>query len=161
MIPYQVVMIPQFILFRHLGWIDTFKPLWIEYWFAMAVYVFLLRQFFLSVPRELEDAAKIDGCTYFAIYWRIMLPLVKPALITVTIFCFMASWNDFIGPLIFINSTNKMTIALGLRFFQTAHQGEYHLMLAAATVMTVPILALFFFSQRYFIRGIVLTGLKK
>lgn len=160
MIPFPVRVVPLYLIFNKLGWIDTFKPLWIEYWFAIPFYVFLLRQFFRSIPGELEDAAKIDGCTYFGIYWRIMLPLVKPALTAVALLCFMASWNDFIGPLIFISSTSKMTIALGLRFFQTAHTGEYHLMLAAAAVMTIPVLILFFFSQRYFIRGIVLTGLK-
>lgn len=160
MIPYPVTIIPLYLIFNILGWIDSFKPLWIQSWFAGAFYVFLLRQFFLSIPRELEDAAKIDGCSYFGIYWRIILPLVKPALTTVAIFSFMGAWNDFIGPLIFINSTNKMTIALGLSFFLRAYGGEFHLMLAASTVMIVPVLLLFFFTQRYFIRGIVLTGLK-
>lgn len=161
MIPFPVRIVPLYLIFNKFGWIDTFKPLWIQYWFAVPFYVFLLRQFFRSIPIELEDAAKIDGCSHFTIYWRIILPLVKPALTAVAIFCFMASWNDFIGPLIFINSISKMTIALGLSFFQTTYEGEYHLMLAAATVMTIPVLVLFFLGQKYFIQGIVLSGLKR
>lgn len=160
MIPFPVIIVPLYLIFSRLGWINTFKPLWVQYWVAVPLYVFLLRQFFLTIPRELEDAARMDGCSYFGIYWQIILPLAKPALMVVAIFGFMSSWNDFIGPLIFINSTDKMTIALGLRFFQTTYGGEFHLLLAAATVMTIPVLVLFLFGQRYFIQGIVLTGLK-
>jgi len=160
MLPYQVTMVPLYITFKMLGWIDTYKPLWVPAFFAWPFYVFLLRQFFLTIPYELEDAAKIDGCSYFGIYWRIMLPLIKPAIATVAIFTFMGAWNDFIGPLIYLNTTQKLTLALGLQFFRTLYSGEWSLMMAAATFMTFPVVLLFFFTQKYFIQGIVLSGLK-
>ncbi len=161
MLPFQVTMIPLYLIFKQLNWINTFKPLWIGSFFAVnGFFVFLLRQFYLTIPLELEDAAKIDGCGYFGIYWRIMLPLIKPALATVAIFSFMWTWNDFIGPLIYINSVDKMTLALGLRLFQTTYSAEWALMMSAATVMTLPVLTLFFVAQKYFIQGITLTGMK-
>lgn len=160
MIPFQVTMVPLYLIFRDLGWIDTFKPLWVPAWFGSAFYIFLLRQFFQGIPRELEDAAKIDGASYFCIYSRIILPLSKPALLTVVIFTFMGAWNDFIGPLIYLNSTEKLTLALGLRLFQSQFGGEWALLMAASTMMTLPLVILFFIAQRYFIQGIVLTGLK-
>jgi len=160
MLPFQVTMVPLYLIFRNLGWVDTFKPLWIPAWFGNAFYIFLLRQFFQGIPRELEDAAKVDGASYFCIYSRIILPLSKPALLTVVIFTFMGAWNDFIGPLIYLNSTEKLTLALGLRLFQSQFGGEWALLMAASTVMTLPLVILFFIAQRYFIQGIVLTGLK-
>ena len=128
--------------------------------FGAAYYIFLLRQFFLGIPNELEDAAKIDGCSPYGIFWRIMLPQVKPALAAITILSFMAVWNDFRGPLIYISSPEKETLAYALQLFQTAHGSEPALLMAASTMMIVPILALFFFTQRYFIQGITLTGIK-
>ncbi len=160
MLPPQVTMIPLYITFRKLRWIDTFYPLWVPAWFGSPFYIFLLRQFFLTLPRDLEDAAKIDGCSYARTFFSVLLPLMKPALTTVAIFTFRGAWNDFMGPLIYINSTEKLPLALGLRLFQTQHGGEWGMMLAAATIMILPIAILFIFLQQYFVRGIVLTGLK-
>ncbi len=159
MLPAAVTMIPVFLIFRALGWYDTLRPLWATSFFAGAFSVFLLRQFFMTIPTELEDAAKIDGCSYFGIYWRIMLPLIKPALAALTIMTFMGSWNNFMGPLIYINSPEKMTLAYGLQLFQSAHGAEYGLLMAASTLVMMPVLIVFFFTQRYFIQGITLTGM--
>ena len=160
MLPAQVTMIPVYLLFAKLGWIDTFYPLWVPSWFGSAFSIFLLRQFFLTIPRELEEAALVDGAGYFRIYRTIMLPLVKPALATVAIFTFMAQWNDFLHPLIYLNSLDHMTLAIGLRLLQTTHGSEWGLLMAASTMMTIPVMLVFFFTQRYFIQGITLTGLK-
>jgi multiple sugar transport system permease protein len=153
-------MIPVFMIYRQLGWVDTLRPLWVPGFFAIPFYVFLLRQFFLTIPRELEDAAKIDGCGYWRIYWGIMLPQIRPALAAVAIMHFLGSWNDFMGPLIYISSPEKMTGSYALQLFQSAHGGEWALLMAAATLWTIPILLLFFFAQRYFIQGVTLTGIK-
>jgi multiple sugar transport system permease protein len=160
MVPKAVTMMPAFLIFRQLGWIDTLKPLWVPAFFGNALYIFLLRQFFLTIPNDLEEAARIDGCSYFGIYWRIMIPLIKPALAAITIMTFMASWNDFMNPLIYVSSPLRMPLAYALALFQTAHGGEPGLLMAAATMMMIPVLALFFFTQRYFIQGITLTGIK-
>ena len=160
MLPEQVTLIPQYILFNKFNWIDTWQPLWVPAWFGSAFYIFLLRQFFLTIPTELEDAAKIDGAGFVTTYWNIMLPLIMPALATVSVFAFIGSWNNFLGPLIYINTPEKMPISLALRLFQTLHGAEYGLMMAASTIATLPIVILFFFAQRYFVQGIVLTGLK-
>ena len=160
MLPDQVTLIPQYLLFKQFGWIDTWRPLWVPAWFGSAFYIFLLRQFFMTIPNELEDAAKIDGAGYLMTYLKIMLPLVMPALAAVVVFSFIASWNSFLGPLIYVNSTMKMPISLALRLFQSLHDAEYDLMMAASTIATLPVLLLFFFAQRYFIQGIVLTGIK-
>lgn len=160
MIPPAVTMLPVFLIFRSLGWIDTLKPLWVPALFGSAFNVFLLRQFFMTIPNDLEDAAKIDGCSYFTIYWKIMLPLIKPALAALTIFAFMGSWNNFMGPLIYISSPEKMTLAYALQLFQGAHGGEPAMMMAAATLVMLPVLAVFFFTQRYMIQGVTLTGIK-
>jgi multiple sugar transport system permease protein len=113
----------------------------------------------MTIPVDLEDAAKIDGCSLFGIYWRIMLPLIKPALAAITIFAFMGSWNNFMGPLIYISSPEKMTLAYGLQLFQGAHGGERAMMMAASALVTLPVLLVFFFTQRYFIQGVTLTGM--
>src|SRR5579871_4355294 len=160
MLPAAVTMMPVFLIYRWLGWVDTLKPLWVPAFFGSAYWIFLLRQFFLGIPLELEDAARIDGCSYFAIFWRIMLPQVKPALAALTIMAFMSAWNDFRGPLIYISSPEKETLAYALQLFQTSHGGEPGLLMAASTMMILPVLALFFFTQRYFIEGITLTGIK-
>ncbi|HHY99214.1 MAG TPA: carbohydrate ABC transporter permease [Firmicutes bacterium] len=160
MLPPQVTMVPVYLIFKRLGWVDTFKPLYINSFFGIPFFIFLLRQFMTTIPYEIEDSAKIDGCGYLRLYGTIILPLIKPALATVAIFRAMNSWNDFLTPLIYLNSVNKMTLALGLRLFQNMYGGEWSLMMAASTLMTLPIIVLFFFSQRQFIQGITLTGLK-
>lgn len=162
MVPQQVTMIPTFLLFSKLGWVDTFKPLIVPAWFGDAFSIFLLRQFFKGIPSELDDAARIDGCSYLGIYRRIMLPLAKPALATVAIFSFMNTWNDFLGPLIYLNSSSKYTIALGLTTMQAGMTGEtpWHFIMAASVVSVLPVIALFFLAQRLFIQGIVVTGVK-
>lgn len=160
MLPSQVTMIPLYLIFKELGWIDTFQPLWIRSFFGTPFYIFLLRQFFMTIPFDLEDAAKIDGCNYLQIFSKIMLPLLKPALGTVAIYTFMDHWNAFLEPLIYLNSVENMTISLGLRLYQQLYGGEWGMMMAAATVMTLPSVILFFFTQRVFIQGITLTGIK-
>lgn len=160
MIPPAVTMLPVFLIFRSLNWIDTLRPLWFPAIFGSAFNVFLLRQFFLTIPNDLEDAAKIDGASYFTIYWKIMLPLIKPALAAITIFAFMGSWNNFMGPLIYISSPEKMTLAYALQLFQGMHGGEPAMMMAAATLVMLPVLGVFFFTQRYMIQGVTLTGIK-
>jgi ABC-type glycerol-3-phosphate transport system permease component len=160
MLPYQVTMVPLYLTYSRLNWVDSYKPLWVSSFFGWSFYIFLLRQFFMTIPKELEDAAKIDGCSYIMIYYKIMLPLIKPALATVAIFSFMGAWNDFIGPVIYLNSTEKLTLSVGLRLFQQQYGGYFQMMMAAATFMTIPVILIFFFAQKYFIQGIVLTGLK-
>lgn len=161
LLPGQVTMIPVFILFRTLNWIDTFKPLIVPAFFGGgAYYIFLLRQFFKTIPFDLEDAARIDGCSTFGIYTRIIMPLAKPALTTVAIFSFMSHWNDFMGPLIYINSLEKRTLALGLASFQGQYTTEWHLLMAASVVALIPVLVIFFSLQKYFVEGIVMSGIK-
>ncbi len=160
MLPGAVTMIPRFLIFKELGWVDTLLPLWIPSLFANAFDVFLLRQFFLTIPTDLEDAARIDGCNPFTIYWRILMPLIRPALTAVAIMHFLGTWNDFMGPLIYISTPEKMTGSYALRLFQSAGSGEWALLLAAATLWTLPVVLLFFFAQRAFIEGIALTGMK-
>jgi multiple sugar transport system permease protein len=159
MIPGAVTLMPQFLIFRSLGWIDTLKPLWVPAFFGSAFNIFLLRQFFLGIPNELEDAAKIDGCGPFATYWKVMLPQVKPALAAIAIMAVLAAWNNFQGPLIYLSSPEQMPMAYGLQLYQQDHAGEPGLMMAASTMVVLPIVVLFFFSQRYFIEGVSLSGL--
>ena len=159
MIPYPVVMVPIFGLFKSLGWIGSFKPLWVPSFFAGAFNVFLLRQFFLTLPGDLTEAARIDGCTEFQIFWRIILPLCRPALLVVTLFQFMATWNDFLGPLIYLTEQRNFTLALGLQSFQSQQGGtSWHFLMAASTLVVLPVLAIFFLTQKTFIEGIATTG---
>src|SRR5579875_1375424 len=160
MLPYPVTMIPTFILFHHIGWVDTFLPLIVPSYFGNAFYIFLLRQFFMTQPRELCDAARVDGCSEFGIFLRIMVPLARPAFATVALFQFIDGWNDLLGPLIYLNSEDKFTLALGLQQFVSAYGSSWGHMMAAATTFTLPIVVLFFMTQRTFIQGIALTGLK-
>jgi len=162
MLPYHVTLIPLFIIYRYLGWIDTFKPLIIPFFFGGApFFIFLLRQYYMTIPLELDDAARIDGCSEFGIYSRIMLPLSKPVLMVVVIFTFMWNWNDFLGPLIYLRGIEKMTVALGLNFFQSTRYGtKMTLLMAASFTAIIPCMLLFFFGQKYFLRGITLTGSK-
>ena len=159
MIPGAVTMIPVFILLRQLGWIDTFKAMVLPGIFT-AYGTFMLRQFFLTLPKDLEDAAEIDGCSYFGIFWRIVLPLSKPALATLTIFTFMGSWMNFMWPLIVMNTQEKFPLPVGLAYFQTLHRTDWTLLMAGSVMMILPILIVFIFGQRYFVEGIKLTGIK-
>lgn len=163
MLPYQVTMIPTFMLFKFLGWIDTFYPLIVPSFFGGGAFnIFLMRQFLLTLPVELEEAARIDGCSSLQIWYRIILPLSKPALTVVAIFSFMDHWREFLNPLIYLNSKAKWTIMLGLMSFQDALSGEItiHLMMALAFLTMLPCLIIFFSSQRVFVEGIALTGIK-
>jgi len=162
MLPQEVTLVPVYLLFKTLGWLDSYRPLIVPYWFGgSAFYIFLLRQFFMTLPTELDDAAKIDGATLFDIYWRIVLPLSKPALATVAIFSFFDSWNDFRSPLIYLNTTDLYTIPMALRLYMSALANTHWNYLMAATLLSViPPLVIFFTSQRYFVQGAVLTGLK-
>jgi multiple sugar transport system permease protein len=159
-LPSQVTMIPLFILFSKLGWYGGFLPLIVPHYCGSAFFIFLLRQFYLTIPRELSEAAKIDGCSEWGIWWRIMLPLVKPALATVALFTFLGTWNDFSGPLIYLNDQSKYTLAYGLQQFLGAYGSQWAQLMAASTVFTLPIILLFFLLQRVFIKGVVTTGLK-
>jgi len=160
MIPGQVTMIPIYIIFTRLGWVNTFLPLTVPSFFGAAFYIFMLRQFFMTIPFELSEAAVIDGSSEFNIYSTIILPLAKPALATVALFTYLGHWNDFLGPLIYLSDPEKYTLSIGLRYFQTLTWSEFPMQMAAATMMTLPIIVLFFFTQRTFIQGIALTGLK-
>ena len=164
MLPGVVLIVPTFVIFSRLGWIDTYLPLIVPAFFGgSAFYIFLFTQFFRTLPEELADAARIDGCGEFAIYGRIILPLAKPALATVAVFTFLAAWNEFMGPLLYLNTSDKYTVAIGLALFQASlqyQQNRWELIMAASVIMTFPVLVLFFLAQRYFVQGIVMTGLK-
>lgn len=161
MLPAIVTMIPTYILFKYLHWIDTFYPLIIPAFFGGGAYnIFLLRQFFMGLPRELDEAAFLDGATHATIFWRIVLPLSGPALATVGVFSFIYSWRDFMGPLLYLNSPDKQTLELGLNTYQTLANSQWELIMAGAVLVMIPLLLIFFFSQRYFVKGIVMTGLK-
>ncbi len=163
MLPPQVTMIPVFIMFQKFGWINTFKPLIIPAYFGGGAFnIFLLRQFFMTLPKELEEAAIVDGSSRLRIFWQIFLPLSKPALLTVLVFCFLGLWNDFVGPLIYLQDVEKFTLAIGLNLFRGmyATKTPWGPLMAASTLMTLPIIIIFFVCQRYFIQGIALTGTK-
>ena len=160
MLPYQVTLIPQFVIYRKLRWIDTYLPLILPNWFGGPFLTFLLRQYYLTIPLELDDAARIDGASIFDTYLRIILPLSKPGLAAVAIFMFNSSWNDFLGPLIYLHTRERYTLAMGLRAFQDQYYTSWHLLMAASLVSMLPIIAIFFFAQKYFIQGIVFTGIK-
>lgn len=165
MIPWQVTLVPTFLLFRVLGWINTYKPLVIPSYFGGGAFnIFLLRQFFMTIPRDFDEAAHIDGATSLHIFARIILPLSGPALATVMIFAFLGAWNEFIQPLIFLNDPQKFTVAIGLRYFNaaafTGDQPREAILMAASIVTAAPCLALFFMAQQYFVKGIVMSGIK-
>jgi ABC-type glycerol-3-phosphate transport system permease component len=162
MLPGIVTMIPQFILFaRFLQWGNTYKPLMVPAWFGWPFGIFLLRQFMMTIPQELDDAARIDGASDYRIFVQIILPLVRPALATVAIFAFVGNWNNFLGPLIYISDMVKNTMALGLRLFQDQYATyNQHYVMAISVVNVTPILVLFFFAQKTFIQGVALTGIK-
>lgn len=161
MLPTYVTMIPRFLIYRELGWVNTLLPLTVWNFFGSAFFIFLLRQFFLTIPMEMGESARIDGCGYFRVYTSIYLPMSKPALATVAIFTFMDNWNDFVTPLIYLNSTEKWTLTLGLsRFVGMYGMTEWNLLMATTLVTVLPCIILYFFAQKYFIQGIVISGVK-
>lgn len=160
MLPYIVTLIPQYLMFERIHWIDTFMPMIVPAILGGGGYnVFLVRQFYLTIPTDLDDAARIDGAGNWRIWSMIMLPLCQPVITAIAIFSFVANWNDFMRPLIFLFSEEKKTLSLGLRAFIGPFQQSYHLNMAAATYLTIPILLVFFFGQRYFLKGVVMTGI--
>ncbi|HAI11145.1 MAG TPA: sugar ABC transporter ATP-binding protein [Phycisphaerales bacterium] len=161
MIPFPVVMVPLYSLFKSLGWIGTLKPLWVGSFCAGAFNVFLLRQFFIGIPTQISESARLDGASEFRIFWQIILPLAKPALVVVALFQFMGTWNDFLGPLIYLTDQEDFTLALGLQFFQSQSGGtQWHYLMAASLLVVLPIIFVFFCSQKSFIEGISMTGVK-
>jgi multiple sugar transport system permease protein len=161
MVPFPVLMVPTFSLFRWLGWVGTFKPLWVPAFFASAFSIFLLRQFYRTIPFELSEAAKIDGASEFQIFTDVILPLAKPALMVVALFTFMGAWNDFMGPLIYLVDQHTFTLSLGLSAYQTQHGGTpWNLLMAASTLVILPVVVVFFLAQKVFIQGIATSGLK-
>lgn len=160
MLPYPVTMVPLYILFNTLGWINTFLPLTVPAFFGSAFYIFLLRQFFMTIPAELEDAARMDGANTLQIIWHIVVPLSKPALATVAIFTFQATWNDFLGPLIYLHDQSLYTVTMGLNFFRATYDVNWAYLMAASLVTTLPVIGVFFLAQRFFIEGINLGGIR-
>lgn len=165
MLPAQVTLIPKFVLFHKLGWINTFKPLWVPAWFGGGAFaIFLLRQFMMQLPRDLDEAAIIDGASYFRVFWNILLPLCKPVLATLAVISIIGNWNNYLGPVIYLRDDEQFTLAVGLTRFQNLpEQGgmpTQHLLMAASIMTTTPLIVLFFAAQRYFVQGIALTGLK-
>lgn len=162
LIPFPVVMGPLYVLFKELGWIGTFKPLWVPAWFGHAFSIFLLRQFFLSIPRELNDAARIDGCGHFATFWRVIVPVSRPALVVVALLQFVFVWNDFLAPLIFLSDRNQYTLALGLALYQS--QGgntPWNLLMMATALVVLPVVVMYLLAQRALIEGIATQGLRE
>ncbi len=162
MLPTTVTLVPTYIAFNNIGWINSFKPLIIPAFFGTPFYIFLLRQFYISLPRELEESAKLDGATAYRIWWDLMLPLSLPALATVAVFTFIATYNDFFGPLIYLSDESKRTVAVALSYFNGSPDAgpQMHLLMAMTVLATVPSLIVFLLAQRVFVQGIVTTGLK-
>jgi len=160
MVPQEVTMIPTFILFSRVGLIGTFVPLFLQSFFGRPFMIFLLRQFFMGLPRDLEDAARVDGASEIRIYAQICLPLVIQGLLTVALFRFMFAWNDFLGPLLYLRSADMYTLSIGLQMFTTMYRTEWALVMAAALLMTLPVILIYFFVQKKFIAGISFTGIK-
>jgi multiple sugar transport system permease protein len=160
MLPGIVLLIPTYVLFQRFGWVGSYAPLIVPAYFGSAFNIFLLRQFMMTIPWDLTDSAHVDGAGELTILWRIIFPLVKPALMVVGLFHFMYAWNDFLGPLIYLDSSSKYPLVLGLYAFQTRFGVQWHLMMAASLSVTIPLIMLFFVAQRYFIEGITLTGIK-
>ncbi|GKX30254.1 sugar ABC transporter permease [Vallitalea longa] len=161
MLPFQVTMIPLYSMYVKLGWINTIAPLVVPDFFGKAFFIFLMRQFFLTIPEEMSQAARIDGASEFRIYWNICLPLAKPAVVSVGLFAFIWSWTDFLGPLIFLTQSDKWTISIGLSQFTTSHGLDWKLLMAGATMFMLPMIILFFIMQKTFIQGINTSGLKE
>ena len=160
MIPFIVTFIPTYILFKNIGLLGGYTPLILPSFLGNAFFIFMMRQFFLGLPNELADAARVDGAGHFRTFWQVMLPLVKPAMMVVAVFTFLGTWNDFLGPLIYLGDNKLFPLSLGLYAFRAQRLTEWALLMAASTITTVPLIVIFFFTQRYFLEGIKLTGLK-
>src|SRR5215468_1122881 len=160
MLPFQVTLIPVFLVFKNLGWVGDFRPLILPQFFGFAYYIFLLRQFFSSIPMELSEAARIDGANEWRTFWSVILPLAKPALATVAVFQFIRSWTDYLNPLIYLNDQNLYTLQLGLQQYSSQYGREWGLLMAAAVLITLPPIIIFFLTQRTFVQGVTLTGIK-
>jgi multiple sugar transport system permease protein len=160
MIPFIVTFIPTYILFKNFGMIGGYAPLILPAFLGNAFFIFMMRQFFMGLPNELADAARVDGAGHFRTFWQVMLPLVKPALMVVAVFTFLGTWNDFLGPLIYLGDNRLFPLSLGLYAFRAQRTTEWSLMMAASAITTIPLIIVFFFTQRYFLEGIKLTGLK-
>jgi ABC-type glycerol-3-phosphate transport system permease component len=160
MLPYPVTMIPLYVGFNALDWVNTYLPLVVPAFFGSPFYIFLLRQFFLTLPPALEDAARVDGANTLQILWHVILPLSRPAMATVAIFTFQTTWNDFLPPLIYLHDQSLYTVSLGLNFFRSSYDVRWNYLMAASLVTMLPVVAVFFLAQRQFIKGIALTGLK-
>ncbi|MCX6047800.1 MAG: carbohydrate ABC transporter permease [Chloroflexi bacterium] len=160
MLPGAVILIPRYLIFKELHWLDSFRPLWVPSFFGYAFFIFLMRQFYTTIPFDLDDAALIDGCSHFGVWWRILLPLTRPAMAACAIFTFNATWNDFLGPIIYLSSQDKLTLALGLLNFRGPHTTDWHYLMASSVVAMMPVILLYFFAQKYFIQGVVFTGVK-
>jgi multiple sugar transport system permease protein len=161
LLPQEVTVIPQYVLFTKLGWNNTWLPLMVPPWFGWPFFIFLLRQFFMSIPHDLDEAARLDGASSWRILWSIILPLAKPALATVVIFAFIGNWNNFLYPLIYIRDLDKQVLAVGLNMFRGQYgQVDFHYMMAVSLIVLMPVLVVFFFGQRLFVQGIALTGIK-
>jgi multiple sugar transport system permease protein len=160
MLPGQISMIPTFMIYRQLGWIDTFLPLIVPAWLGGAFFSFLYRQYFMGIPVEMDEAATVDGCGPLRTFWSILLPMAKPVTVTVGVYTFLGAWNDFLGPLIYLNSDHKRTLSLALARFQGAYSSDVPMLMAAATLMLIPVLLIYFFSQRALMQGMVVSGVK-
>lgn len=160
MIPFHVVLVPQFMLFNAFGWINTLYPLIVPSLFGSPFYIFILRQFLLTLPRELDEAAEIDGASIWTILWTINVPLARPAIATVAAFAFINEWNDFVRPLVFLQTPEMLTLAVGARWFVGRYSTDFHLLMAASMVILLPMIVVFFIAQKQFLRGIALTGIK-
>jgi multiple sugar transport system permease protein len=162
MIPFPVIMVPLFLVFRELGWTGTLMPLWVPAWFGGAFNIFMLRQFFMGIPKELDEAARIDGFSQWGIFWRVIVPLSRPALAVVALFHFIYVWNDFLAPLVFITSRDQFTLALGLQLYQSkSGLTPWNLLMAASTMVVAPVLVLFVVAQGSLVRGVAAAGLKE
>jgi ABC-type glycerol-3-phosphate transport system permease component len=160
MIPFHITLIPQYLLFLNIGWLDTLLPLIVPNLFGKAFLIFILRQFLLTLPRELDEAAEVDGANLWQIMTLVILPQSGPAIATVAVFAFIDHWNEFLRPLVFIQHPENQTLAIGVRWFLSRHGAEFHLLMASSVIMLAPIITAFFVAQKQFVRGIALTGLK-
>lgn len=159
-VPFPVTMVPLFLIFAKLGWINTFLPLTVPTFFGQPFYIFLLRQFFMTIPAELSDASRIDGASEWQIFARVIYPLARPAVTVVGIFALLAAWNDFLGPLIYLQDMTRYTLAIGLQMYQAQNYVEWHLMMAASTLVALPVIAVFILAQRFFVEGMTMGAMK-
>ena len=160
MLPFAVTLIPLYVIWNKVGITNSLLPLIIPCWFGNAFHIFLLRQFFMSIPHELDESAKIDGASHFRIWLNLIIPISRPVLVVVVLFSFLNIWNDFLGPLVYLNDGEKYTISVGLQLFIGTYKAEWNLMMAAACVVVIPVIIVFLIGQRYFIEGITMSGIK-